>query len=63
MITIFGAPGAGKTIQGQLLARKYNWEWISYRDLLLQLRDKDIIYMRALALMSSAIDALKKKGF
>ena len=29
----------------------------------LKKKDKDIIYMRALALMSSAIDALKKKGF
>lgn len=44
MITIFGAPGAGKTIQGQLLARKYGWEWVSYRDLLLKLHNKDIIY-------------------
>ena len=44
MITLFGAPGAGKTIQGQLLARKYGWEWVSYRDLLMSLRDKDIRY-------------------
>lgn len=44
MITLFGAPGAGKTEQGRLLARKYNWEWVSYRDLLIQLRDRDIIY-------------------
>lgn len=44
MITIFGAPGAGKTVQGQLLARKYNWEWVSYRDLLLSLHDKDIVF-------------------
>ena len=42
MITLFGAPGAGKTEQGRLLARKYGWEWISYRDLLLNLHDKDI---------------------
>ena len=44
MITLFGAPGAGKTEQGRLLARKYNWEWVSYRDLLIQLRDRDILY-------------------
>jgi len=42
MITLFGAPGAGKTIQGQLLAHKYGWDWVSYRDLLMNLRDKDI---------------------
>lgn len=44
MITLFGAPGAGKTLQGQLMARKYGWEWVSYRDLLLGLHDKDISY-------------------
>ncbi len=44
MITLFGAPGAGKTIQGQLLARKYGWDWVSYRDLLLNLRDRDISF-------------------
>lgn len=44
MITIFGAPGAGKTMQGQMLARKYDWQWVSYRDLLLNLHDKDITY-------------------
>ena len=44
MIALFGAPGAGKTLQGQLLARKYSWKWISYRDLLLRLNDKDIVY-------------------
>lgn len=42
MITLFGAPGAGKTEQGKLLAQKYGWEWVSYRDLLMSLNDKDI---------------------
>lgn len=42
MITLFGAPGAGKTEQGKLLAQKYGWEWVSYRDLLMSLHDKDI---------------------
>ena len=44
MITLFGAPGAGKTVQGQLLAEKYGWTWVSYRDLLMSLNDKDIRY-------------------
>ena len=44
MITLFGAPGAGKTVQGQLLVKKYGWEWISYRDLLMSLHDRDIKY-------------------
>ena len=42
MIILFGAPGAGKTIQGQLLVKKYHWQWISSRSLMLSLRDKDI---------------------
>ena len=42
MITLFGAPGAGKTEQGKLLATKYNWSWVSYRDLLMKLHDRDI---------------------
>ena len=42
MITIFGAPGAGKTEQGRLLAQKYNWTWISYRDLMMKFGDRDI---------------------
>ena len=42
MIAIFGAPGAGKTEQGKLLANRYNWRWVSSRDLLLSLHDKDV---------------------
>lgn len=70
MITLFGAPGAGKTEQGKLLARKYNWEWISYRDLLLSLHDKDIIFAlkhgmfvddaKATKLIQQTLDKLKR---
>lgn len=42
MITLFGAPGAGKSLQGQLLATKLGWEWVSYRDLLAKLPDREI---------------------
>ena len=42
MIAIFGAPGAGKSMQGQMLARKYGWQWVSSRDLLMGLRDRDV---------------------
>jgi adenylate kinase len=42
MIAIFGAPGAGKSLQGQILARKYGWRWVSSRDLLMGLRDRDV---------------------
>jgi len=42
MIILFGAPGAGKTVQGKLLAAKYGWQWISERDLMVSLNDKDV---------------------
>ena len=34
MITLFGAPGSGKSVQGQMLARKLGWAWYSSRDML-----------------------------
>lgn len=70
MITLFGAPGAGKTEQGKLLAQKYGWKWISYRDLLLQLHDNDIVFAlehglfiddeKATALMQDVLDKLRR---
>lgn len=42
MIAIFGAPGAGKSMQGRLLSRKYGWQWISARELFIGLHDKDV---------------------
>ena len=44
MITLFGAPGSGKSEQGMLLARKYGWQWLSYRDLLLAMRNREVTY-------------------
>jgi len=44
MITLFGAPGSGKSEQGKLLAHKYGWRWLSYRDLLIAMHDKDVTF-------------------
>ncbi len=70
MITLFGAPGAGKTEQGKLLALKHGWEWVSYRDLLMKLHDKDISYAlehglfidddKATELMRDTLNRLKR---
>jgi adenylate kinase family enzyme len=54
MITLFGAPGAGKSVQGRLLSSKYGWEWIDVRSLLLGLNDPDIT--RALTIGMSVDD-------
>ncbi len=37
MILFFGPPGAGKSVQGQLLAARHSWRWLSSGQLL---RDK-----------------------
>jgi len=44
MIAIFGAPGAGKTVQGKLLQQKYGWEWISYQELMHSLHNREVNY-------------------
>ncbi len=44
MITLFGAPGSGKSLQGELLARRYGWAWYSSRDMLSSMHNKDIMY-------------------
>lgn len=44
MITLFGAPGSGKSVQGELIARKYGWSWYSSRDMLMSMQNKDIMY-------------------
>lgn len=42
MIIIFGPPGAGKSVQGQMLAARMGWRWLSTGQLLRDTRDQDI---------------------
>ena len=42
MIAIFGAPGAGKSVQGQKMAARHGMRWISSRNLLMNLNDRDV---------------------
>lgn len=42
MIAIFGAPGAGKSVQGQKIAARHGMRWISSRNLLMNLNDRDV---------------------
>ncbi len=44
MITLFGATGSGKSVQGELLAKKYGWQWISSREILMSAMDRDLKY-------------------
>ncbi len=44
MITLFGASGSGKSVQGELIARKYGWSWYSSRDMLMGMHNKDVAY-------------------
>lgn len=43
MIILFGPPGSGKSVQGQLLAARHNWRWLSTGQVLRDLHDKEIM--------------------
>ena len=42
MIILFGAAGSGKSVQGQKLAEKHNFKWLSIGQLLRDLNDPEI---------------------
>lgn len=43
MIIFFGPAGAGKSVQGQMLAARQGWRWLSAGQLLRDTRDIDLI--------------------
>jgi adenylate kinase len=43
MILFFGAPGAGKSVQGQLLATQMGWRWLSAGKLLRETGDPELL--------------------
>lgn len=43
MILLYGSPGSGKSVQGQLLAARHRWRWLSTGQLLRDLHDRDIM--------------------
>lgn len=43
MIVFFGPAGAGKSVQGQLLAARYGWRWLSAGQLLRDTRDPEVM--------------------
>lgn len=54
MIVFFGPAGAGKSVQGQILAARHGWRWLSSGQLLRDSRDPEISeQMRKGALVSS----------
>lgn len=42
MIIIFGPPGAGKSVQGQILAARLGWRWLSAGQLLRDAKDPEL---------------------
>ena len=42
MIILFGAAGSGKSLQGQTLAEKHDWEWLSVGQLLRNRHDPEL---------------------
>lgn len=54
MIVFFGPAGAGKSVQGQILAARHGWRWLSSGQLLRDSRDPEIVeQMRTGSLVSS----------
>ncbi|MFZ2494761.1 MAG: nucleoside monophosphate kinase [Candidatus Saccharimonadales bacterium] len=43
MILFFGPTGAGKSMQGQMLAARMNWKWLSTGEMLRQSTDPEVI--------------------
>ncbi len=43
MIVFFGPAGAGKSVQGQILAARYGWRWLSAGQLLRDSKDPDLL--------------------
>ena len=43
MIIFFGPPGSGKSVQGQLLAARHGWRWLSTGQLLRETSNVDVI--------------------
>lgn len=54
MVVFFGPAGAGKSVQGQILAARHGWRWLSSGQLLRDSRDPKIVeQMRTGALVST----------
>ncbi|MGH7928611.1 MAG: adenylate kinase family protein, partial [Candidatus Binatia bacterium] len=67
MILFFGPPGAGKSVQGQVLAARHDWRWLSTGQLLRDTHDPEVLKkMQTGALIDSELtsrvlgDALKR---
>lgn len=43
MIIFFGPAGAGKSVQGQILAARHNWRWLSAGQLLRDTHDAELL--------------------
>lgn len=54
MVVFFGPAGAGKSVQGQILAARHGWRWLSSGQLLRDSRDRSLVEkMHSGALVSS----------
>lgn len=45
MIVFFGPAGAGKSVQGQILAARMGWRWLSAGQLLRDTKDVDLLHI------------------
>ncbi|MBL8159912.1 nucleoside monophosphate kinase [Candidatus Saccharibacteria bacterium] len=54
MILFFGPPGAGKSVQGQLLAARHGWRWLSSGQLLRDKHDPELAAQLATGTLTDA---------
>lgn len=47
MILFFGPPGSGKSVQGQLLVERNNWQWLSTGDLFRNSQNPEVLQRMA----------------
>lgn len=65
MIIFFGPAGAGKSVQGQILAARMGWRWLSAGQLLRDTHDKELIHVmnEGGLVESSKVDQLFSEAF
>ncbi|MGH7196203.1 MAG: adenylate kinase family protein [Candidatus Saccharimonadales bacterium] len=59
MIIFFGPAGAGKSVQGQILAARHGWRWLSAGQLLRDTHDPELLKRMSTGELVSSDDAIK----
>jgi adenylate kinase family enzyme len=61
MIVFFGPAGAGKSVQGQILAARHGWRWLSAGQLLRDTHDEILERLRVRGRVDDTPEAIDKR--